>query len=133
MLIAKSMYLTSYDHRALLSKRITLRSRGPLSYLNSGCAGGIWEECLHNFVSAFEEAKVKAHEYLRCVENLKLISGMLDKCIPGLVDQARKYAQVQPAVLQNVECMQATLKGLINVATEAFHLYKLNGELQTPP
>ncbi|KAJ4422786.1 hypothetical protein N0V82_002565 [Gnomoniopsis sp. IMI 355080] len=133
MLIAKSAYLTSYDHRTLLSERITLRSRGPLSYLSSGCAGGIWEECLHNFVSAFEEAKVKAHEYLRCVENLKLISGMLDKCIPGLVDQVQKYAQVQPTVLQNVECMQATLKGLINVATESFDLYKLKGTAKTCP
>ncbi|KAJ4397090.1 hypothetical protein N0V93_001314 [Gnomoniopsis smithogilvyi] len=133
MLIAKSVYLTSYDHRTFLSKRITLRSRGPLSYLNSGCAGGIWEECLHNFVSAFEEAKVKAHEYLLCVENLKLISSMLDKCIPGLVDQVRKYAQVQPSVLKNVECMQATLKGLIHVAIEAFELYKVKGTAKTCP
>lgn len=133
MLVAKSMYLTSYNHRSLLSNRITIRSRGPLSYLNSGCAGGIWEECLHNFVSAFEEAKVKAHEYLRCVENVKLLSGMLDKCLPELVNQVRKYAQVQPAVLQNVECMHATLKGLINTATAAFDLYKLNGELMSIP
>lgn len=128
MLIAKSIYLTSNDHRTILSKRITLRSRGPLSYLTSGCAGGIWEECLHNFVSAFEETKVKAHEYLRCLENLKIISGMLDKCIPGLVTQVQKYAQIQPTVLQNVECMHATLRGLINMATAAFDIYKFNGK-----
>lgn len=129
MLIAKSTYLTSNDHRNTLSRRIELRSRGPLSYLTSGCAGGIWEECLHNFVSAFlEETNVKAHVYLGCVEKLKIISGMLDKCIPGLVNQVQKYAQVQPKVLQNVECMQATLKGLINMTTAAFDLYKLKGE-----
>lgn len=130
MLIAKSVCLTSDEHRLLLSKRRnTLHSLGPFSYLTSGCAGGIWGECLHNFVSAFEEAKVKAHEYLRCVENVKLLSGMLDKCIPVLVNQVQKYGQVLPTVLRNVECMQATLKSLVNISMAAFDIYKLKGKL----
>lgn len=87
---------------------------------------------MHNLVSAFAEAKVKAHEYLRCIENVKILSSMLDKCIPGLVSQVQKHAQVLPAVLENAECMQATLKSLINVATASFDLYKLNSELTYP-
>lgn len=128
MLIAESAYLISEQDRAsLLNRQATLHSLGPFSYLISGCAGRIWEECFQNFVSAFQETKVKAHEYLRCVESLKRLAGMLEKYMPQLSEEVRKYSQVLPAVLQNAECMQATLKGLISIALAAFDLYAPRG------
>lgn len=124
-LIARSSYLTSDKGRESLQKRLeTLHSLGPFSYLTSGCAGGIWEQCLRNFVSAFQETKVKAHEYLLCVENLKRHAAMLDRCIPELTSEMLKYDRVLPAALRNAECMQATLKGLIHTANQSYDLYK---------
>lgn len=125
MLMVKSPYLTSGQDRAsLLSRQATLKSQGPFSYLTSGCPGEIWEECLQNFVSAFQEMRVRPHEYHRCLENLKRIADMLDRCIPQLSDEVRKYARVLPTVLRNAECMQATMKGLIATAMAAFDWYK---------
>lgn len=124
-LVSNSTYLVSESHRtSLVTRQTKLRKLGAFSYLSSGCAGAIWEECLHNFVSAFHDTKVKAHEYLRCVESLKRLSSLLDGCLPALMEEIRKYSQVVPSVLRNVECMQATLKGLVNIATAAFELYK---------
>lgn len=124
-LIANSAYLTSTEGRASLEKRLdTLHCLGPFSYLTSGCAGGIWEQCLNNFVSAFQETKVKAHEYLLCIENLKRHAAMLDKCIPEMTKEILKYDRVLPHALQNAECMLATLKGLVNIASQSFDLYK---------
>lgn len=129
-LVANSKHLVSEGHRAsLLTRQTKLRLLGPFSYLSSGCAGGIWDECLHNFVSAFHAgASVKAHEYLRCVENLKRLSSMLDSRLLALTAEVRKHARgILPGVLRNVECMQATLRGLVNTATTAFELYKPRG------
>lgn len=130
MLIVKSPYLTSAQDRAsLLSRQAMLQSLGPFSYLTSGgCAGEIWEECLQNFVSAFQETRVRPHEYLRCLENIKRLAVMLDRCIPQLSEEVRKYSQVLPTALRNAECMQATMKGLIATAMAAFDLYKPRGE-----
>lgn len=133
MLIAKSSHLASEQHRASLWKRrTTLHSLGPISYLTSACAGDIWEQCLTNFVAAFEETRVRAHEYLRCVENLKRLAGMLDRCVPLLQMELAKYSQVVPAILRNAECMLATLKGLVNIAMISFELYKDAGTSFSP-
>ncbi|KAF3762588.1 hypothetical protein M406DRAFT_72578 [Cryphonectria parasitica EP155] len=125
MFVATSVFLTSEDDKAfLLQRQTTLNSLGPLCYLTSACAGGIWDKCLNNFVAAFEMARVKVHEYLRCVENLKRLAGMLDSCVPKLTAELRKYPHVVPAILRNAECMQTTLKGIINTATVSFDSYK---------
>lgn len=124
-MIAKSSYLTSDKGRASLEKRLeTLHSLGPFSYLMSGCAGGIWEHCLNNFVSAFQETKVKAHEYLFCVAALKRHAAKLDQCIPELTKEILKHPRILPDALRNAECMQATLNGLINTADQSYDLYK---------
>lgn len=124
-LIVRSAYLTSDQGRASLEKRLeTLRSIGPFFYLTSGCAGGIWEQCIKNFVSAFRETRVQAHEYLLCVEALKRHAASLDKWIPKLTSEILKYPRVLPTALRHAECMQATLKGLINAADKSFDLYK---------
>lgn len=126
-MIAKSPYLTSEkDRESLLKRKTTLHSLGSFSYLTCGCSSRIWEDCLHNFLSAFSEAKVKAHDYIRCVENLKRVDGMLDKYIPGLTNEVQKYARILPAVLRNAECMQATIKSLITTALRSFDLYSNN-------
>ncbi|CAN8099208.1 unnamed protein product [Discula destructiva] len=133
-LVANSAYLVSEGHRVMLSTREKkLHAFGSFSYLSHGCAGRIWEECLHNFVSAFEGTKVKPLDYLRCVENLKRLSGLLNKCLPALVDEIRRLTWVLPSVLRNVECMQATLEGLVNFATAAFDLYKPKEPVKTCP
>lgn len=129
MLIARSPWLTSAkDRESLLSRHTRLNSMGPITYLTLDCAGGIWEDCLQNFVSAFQETKVRPHEYQRCVENLKRIAAILDRCIPDLTEEIRKYARVVPDVLRNAKCMQATLKGIITTATAAFDWYMPKGE-----
>lgn len=135
-LIARSSYLNSPQGKASLTKRLeVLHSIGPFFYLTSGCAGGIWEQCIRNFVSAFQETKVQVHEYLLCVETLKRHAAKLDRCIPELEAEIRKFTKpILPTVLGNAECMRATLRGLINTASQSFDLYchKPNDQARGP-
>ncbi|KAJ9142083.1 hypothetical protein NKR23_g7380 [Pleurostoma richardsiae] len=132
MLIAKSSHLPSEDDRRSLQKREeTLNSRGALSYLSSGCAGGIWEKCVRSFVGAFEEKRVDPNDFVLCRTKLRGFAERLDQFVGDLVTEIRKHAKVMPSVLENALCMQTTLRSLLEVTNFAFDAW--NGKFPSSP